>query len=104
MTLTDIQLANNISNPDLIVLGQKLWIPLPCSCDDVAGSRVIHYGHVVAAGSTIAAISEQFNVTQDAIMTINGIADAKDLKAGQVLDIPLKGAFCLSLKTLLDYL
>lgn len=90
---TDIQQANNISNPNLIFVGQKLWIPLPCSCDNVEGGRVIHYAHVVAAGSSIAAISEQFNVAQDTIMTINGIADPRDLKAGQVLDIPLKGAF-----------
>ncbi|KAK4752055.1 hypothetical protein SAY87_020853 [Trapa incisa] len=90
VTFTDIQLANKIRNPNLIAVGKKLWIPLPCSCDDVAGSRVVHYGHVVTAGSSIVAISEQFNVTQETIMTINGIAETKALKAGQVLDIPLK--------------
>uniref|UniRef100_A0A2N9FUR8 LysM domain-containing protein n=1 Tax=Fagus sylvatica TaxID=28930 RepID=A0A2N9FUR8_FAGSY len=52
-TYETVALVNNISDPNKIDVGQKLWIPLPCSCDEVAGAKVVHYGHVVEAGSSV---------------------------------------------------
>lgn len=90
-TVQELQTVNNISNPNLIQPGDKLWIPLPCSCDDVDDEKVVHYGRLVSAGNTIEAIAQQYNVSQDTLLRLNGLASPKQLLAGSVLDIPLKG-------------
>ncbi|KAI5647719.1 hypothetical protein M9H77_33724 [Catharanthus roseus] len=90
VTFQEIQAANNISDANLITVGQKLWIPLPCSCDDVDGQRVVHYGHVVPAQSTIEGIAEEFGTSQDTLLRLNGLASPRDLKADSILDVPLK--------------
>lgn len=95
VTSLQIAAANGIPDPNKIEVGQELWIPLPCSCDDVEGNKVVHYGHLVESGSSVSAIATRFNVSEATILKLNGIADARDLKASQVLDIPLKGSFHL---------
>lgn len=95
VTFQEIQAANNISDANLITVGQKLWIPLPCSCDDVDGQRVVHYGHVVPAQSTIEGIAEEFGTSQDTLLRLNGLASPRDLKADSILDVPLKGLLLL---------
>ncbi|XP_068321120.1 lysM domain-containing GPI-anchored protein 2 [Pyrus communis] len=90
VTYQEIAAVNKISDPSLIRIGQKLWIPLPCSCDEVDGERVVHYGHVVAAGSSVEAIATEYGTTQETLLRINGISDPKTLQANQVLDVPLK--------------
>ncbi|KAF8027669.1 hypothetical protein BT93_E0546 [Corymbia citriodora subsp. variegata] len=86
----DIQQVNRLPNASFIEVGQNLSVPLPCSCDDVDGEEVVHYAHVVAAGSSVAAIAAEFNVSESTLMTINRIANASSLQAGQVLDVPRK--------------
>ena len=83
--------ANNISNPDLIQIGQNLTIPLPCSCDDVDNAKVVHYAHVVEEGSSFAIIAQKFGTSRDTLMKLNGIDDDSKLIAGEPLDVPLKG-------------
>lgn len=51
---------------------------------------VVHYAHVVAAGSSITGIATAFGTTEDTLMKLNGITDPKSLQAGQVLDVPLR--------------
>lgn len=89
-------MANNIVNADIISLGRMLWIPLPCSCDDVDGMKVVHYGHLVEAGSTVEGIAQEFNASADTLLRVNGMANSSQLIAGAVLDVPLRGNFtCL---------
>ncbi|KAJ7967087.1 LysM domain-containing GPI-anchored protein like [Quillaja saponaria] len=90
VTYPQIQAVNKIVNSSLIMPGQELWIPLPCSCDEVNQTKVVHYGHVVQPGSTVEKIAQDYNTSSVTLLSLNGIADAKDLKAGQVLDVPLK--------------
>ncbi|RWR90593.1 lysM domain-containing protein [Cinnamomum micranthum f. kanehirae] len=90
VTYQEIVAVNGIKNPNLIQIGQEIWIPLPCSCDDVEGARAVHYGHVVVAGSSVAQIAVEFGTTQQTLMSLNGIGDPKQLKAGTILDVPLK--------------
>ncbi|KAI3736454.1 hypothetical protein L6452_15995 [Arctium lappa] len=97
VTYPQIQLVNNIPNPDEILVGQRLWIPLPCSCDDVDGEAVVHYGHMVAPGSTVPGIAEEFNTTVSTLLSLNRMARAEDLKASSILDVPLK--VCKSMVT-----
>lgn len=86
----EIQAVNNISDANLIIVGADLWIPLPCSCDEVGGERVVHYGYVVPGGATLEEIAQEYNTTQDTLLALNGLT-SKDLKAGAVLDVPLQG-------------
>ncbi|KAK4437565.1 LysM domain-containing GPI-anchored protein 2 [Sesamum alatum] len=103
VTYPQIQAVNNISNASLIEAGQTLWIPLPCSCDDVDGQKVVHYGHVVAAGSTVEGIAQQYNTSQDTLLRLNNLTGPQDLKAGAVLDVPLKACSSMVSNNSLDY-
>ncbi|KAK6129429.1 hypothetical protein DH2020_036831 [Rehmannia glutinosa] len=103
VTYQQIQAVNNISDPNLIMVGQNLWIPLPCSCDDVDGQRVVHYGHVVAQGSTVEGIAQQYNTSQDTILRLNNLTSSRDLLAGAVLDVPLRTCSSMVNNNSLDY-
>ncbi|XP_044487755.1 lysM domain-containing GPI-anchored protein 2 [Mangifera indica] len=87
VTSSEIQVANNIPNADLIIEGQNLTIPLPCSCDSVNNQKVVHYAHVVAEGSTLEAIAQQFGTNTDTLVQLNGNGT---LKAGTAIDVPLQ--------------
>ena len=91
VTFAEIAKFNNIPNPDNITVGQELWIPLPCSCDDVEGVKVVHYGYVVESGNSVDQIATEFGTTRDILLKLNGIANASGLQANQVLDVPLRG-------------
>ncbi|TVU10276.1 hypothetical protein EJB05_43797 [Eragrostis curvula] len=90
VTFQDIAAANNVSDPNKVAVGQQLWIPVPCSCDPVAGQPVVHYTYVVPAGSSVAGIAQEFGTTEETILAVNKMPDAKSLLAGQVLDVPLR--------------
>ncbi|KAG8368017.1 hypothetical protein BUALT_Bualt15G0001500 [Buddleja alternifolia] len=90
VTYQEIQAVNNIRDPNLIEVGQRLWIPLPCSCDDVDGQRVVHYGHRVAPGSSVEGIAQQYNTSQDTLLRLNNLGSPQDLLAGAILDVPLR--------------
>jgi LysM repeat protein len=47
--------------------------------------------HTVQAGENLYRISQRYGVTVEAIMAANGITDARSLKVGQVLLIPVGG-------------
>lgn len=90
VTFQQIAAVNNISNPGVINKNQELWIPLPCSCDEVNGTAVVHYGHLVAAGSTVAGIAQTFGTTEETLLKLNAMVNASQLLAKQILDVPLK--------------
>jgi LysM repeat protein len=91
VTFQDIAAANNVSDPNKVAVGQQLRIPVPCSCDPVGGRPVVHYTYVVPQGSSVAAIAQEFATTEETILAVNKMPDAKSLLAGQVLDVPLRG-------------
>ncbi|KAL6844899.1 hypothetical protein ACP4OV_025558 [Aristida adscensionis] len=90
VSFQDIAAANNISDPNKVAVGQQLWIPVPCSCDPVAGQPVVHYTYVVPAGSSLAGIAQELGTTEETILSVNRMPDAKSVLAGQVLDVPLR--------------
>ncbi|XP_021647918.1 lysM domain-containing GPI-anchored protein 2 isoform X1 [Hevea brasiliensis] len=103
VTNQQIAAVNNIKNASLIHPRDELWIPLPCSCDEVGGERVVHYGHVVEAGSTLELIAEEYGTTKDTLMSLNSIVNDSSLMAGQVLDVPLKACNSSVIASSLDY-
>ncbi|CAN6218619.1 unnamed protein product [Urochloa humidicola] len=90
VTYQDIAAANNVSDPNKVAVGQQLWIPVPCSCDPVGGEPVVHLTYVVPAGGSVGAIAQEFGSTEENILAVNKMPDAKGLLAGQVLDVPLR--------------
>ncbi|KAL8521218.1 hypothetical protein ACS0TY_011671 [Phlomoides rotata] len=100
----EIQAVNNISDADLIEVGQNLWIPLPCSCDRVEGQPVVHYGHRVAGGSSLEGIAAQYNVSQATLSTLNNLPNPPTpLVAGDVIDVPLRACSSRVSNTSLDF-
>ncbi|KAG5239195.1 lysM domain-containing GPI-anchored protein [Salix suchowensis] len=90
LTYPRIQQVNQIENPDKINASQELWIPLPCSCEEVEGERVVHYAHLVEAGSTVEEIAAMFGTTNDTLYRLNGIVNNSQLIAETAFDVPLK--------------
>ncbi|KAJ6671618.1 LYSM DOMAIN-CONTAINING GPI-ANCHORED PROTEIN 2 [Salix viminalis] len=91
LTYPRIQQVNQIENPNMINVSQVLWIPLPCSCEEVDGESVVHYAHLVEEGSTVEEIAEMFGTTNDTLYRLNGIANNSQLIAETAFDVPLKG-------------
>lgn len=90
VTYQEIATANNITNVNLIVIGQKLRIPLPCTCDQVDGADVMHFAYSVAKGDDPPGIAARFGVTETTLLSVNKITDPKtSLQQGQILDVPL---------------
>ncbi|KAM0836472.1 hypothetical protein ACQ4PT_062290 [Festuca glaucescens] len=102
VTYRDIAAANNVSDPNRVAVGQELWVPLPCSCDPVGGVGVVHLTYVVPAGSSVAGIAEAYGTTEETILALNRMPDAKSLLAGQVLDVPLRACSSAISNTAID--
>ncbi|KAL6907701.1 hypothetical protein ACP4OV_002740 [Aristida adscensionis] len=103
VTYQEIATANNITDVNLIDVGQKLWIPLPCSCDRVDGADVMHYAYSVAGGDSTTGIAATYGVSEPTLLKINGIADPKSLLKGQILDVPLPVCHSSISNTSADY-
>ncbi|CAD6201838.1 unnamed protein product [Miscanthus lutarioriparius] len=89
VTYQEIATANNIPDVNLIQVGQKLRIPLPCTCDQVDGADVMHFAYSVAKGDDPPGIAAKFGVTENTLLSVNKITDPKSLMQGQILDVPL---------------
>ena len=94
--MTDLQIAGangivNASSP--VDAGKRLLIPLPCSCDDLNFSPVVHLAHVVREETSLAEISDKFSVFRESLIRFNDVPNSNSLVAGQVLDVPLDGIY-----------
>ncbi|XP_042497090.1 LEAF RUST 10 DISEASE-RESISTANCE LOCUS RECEPTOR-LIKE PROTEIN KINASE-like 2.7 [Macadamia integrifolia] len=103
VTYQEIATVNSISNPNLIFPNQKLWIPLPCSCDEVDGDQVVHYGHVVTKQRSVGQIAKEYGTTQGTLLKLNGLAHQNQLRAGQLIDVPLRACKSMVGNDSLDY-
>ncbi len=102
VTVQEIMRINNISNPDMIRVGQRLELPGKIDVDqprevtprretapraDVArGDR-----YVVKAGDSLSVIAHRYGVTQQALMRANNISNPDRIQVGQELVIPEGG-------------
>ncbi|KAL0702623.1 hypothetical protein Bca4012_058745 [Brassica carinata] len=81
---------NRIPDPSKIDVGQRFWIPLPCSCDKLDGQDVVHYAHVVKSGSSLGEIAAQFGTDNNTLAQLNGISGDAQLLADYPLNVPLR--------------
>lgn len=75
--------TNHILDPDLIYVGQLLWLPA-----NLHSSRCEVY-HQVSVGETVSGIAWQYNVSLDAILLRNNLWQPDLVYAGTILIIPM---------------
>ncbi|MGH8926050.1 MAG: LysM peptidoglycan-binding domain-containing protein [Acidimicrobiia bacterium] len=85
VSVSDLAVANDISNPDLIRVGQVLVIP----GSQGGGGGVVH---VVAHGDTLADIAAHFGTTVAALIAANQLANPDLIRIGQELNLPPSGS------------
>ena len=92
-TVAALASANNLIDPNNIVIGSVLRIPGPSSSPQAATNPSGSSGGsvVVAAGDTLMAIAHQYGTTVDALATMNNLADPNRVVVGSVLKIPAAG-------------
>lgn len=76
MTVEQVAEANGLSDPDRLVVGQALVIP-------VDGNN-----HLVAPGETLWMIAMRYGVSVEQLMELNGIDDPANVPIGTVLRLP----------------
>jgi LysM repeat protein len=81
----DLAQANNITNRNLLRVGQELIIP---GVTPLEAARIQGSVHVVEAGESLLNIASRYGVTVDAILELNSITDPNSIFVGQELVIP----------------
>ena len=82
VSLRRLMQANGISDPDLVVIGQRLTIPGGQPSNSGSGSVTVQ------PGETLSEISERHGVSLRSLMQANGISDPDLVVTGQRLRIP----------------
>ena len=81
-TVDEIVRLNNISNPNLIYVGQYLVIPTTSNAQVSTDST-----YVVKSGDTLSGIANKFGTTYQKLAEINGLSNPNIIYPGQVLKI-----------------
>ena len=87
VTVAALAKANNITNYNLIRVGQVLVIPGTTPPPPPPATTV---KYTVKAGDTLYSIASKYNTTVSAIATANKITNVNSISVGQVLIIPTK--------------
>jgi len=82
VTISEIMLANGISNANLIYAGQRLFIPKS------DGPASVPQEHIVSPGESLTSIASLYGVTVAQLAAANGLGIDDFIFAGQVLAIP----------------
>lgn len=77
---------NNISNPNLIFVGQRIYVP---SLDNSNVNDTSHILYIVKSGNTLTGISRLYDVSIQSIVELNDISNPNLIFAGQILRIPV---------------
>lgn len=78
----DLLRLNRLADADAIIIGQELILPPASTGADATQT------HTVQAGEALSQIAKRYDVTMQALMAANDIADPNDIAWGQVLRIP----------------
>jgi LysM repeat protein len=82
-TVTALVAANHIANPDRVLAGSVLQVPVPGA---TAGSVVVV---VVGRGDTLTALAARYRTSVAAIAAANGLGNPNRVLAGSKLTIPV---------------
>ena len=93
-TVDAIEAANDLSDPNRVVIGSVLQVPGTGSPEQTADNAPGSSGGtvIVAAGETLTEIAYQYGTTVDALATLNNLDDPNQVAIGSVLQIPEAGA------------
>ncbi|MHB9093953.1 MAG: LysM peptidoglycan-binding domain-containing protein [Eubacteriales bacterium] len=80
ITVASILAVNPGLNPNYLMIGQQICIPVPPTCPGVT--------YTIKAGDTLFSIARSFNTTVAAIVSANPGIDPNRLMIGQVICIP----------------
>lgn len=89
-SVSDITAANDLSDPDYIVVGQELLIPGTASEDPSDPFPATPTDHTVEQGDTLSGIASQYGLTAEDLFDNNimAVSDPDLIYPGQVLLIP----------------
>lgn len=92
LTMADLLAANWITDPDTIVVGQRLIIPGKRLEEEaptqVGPLRRGYYYYTVQVGDTLSELANAFNSTKLALLEYNGLPDEETVYSGLELRIP----------------
>ena len=94
VNLVDLAVANQIINPNLIYVGQRINIPGAAKAAPIAVAQstptpqVPNRIHIVQSGETLYRIALNNDTTVDALVAANSLGDASIILVGQQLIIP----------------
>ncbi|MCC8023505.1 MAG: LysM peptidoglycan-binding domain-containing protein, partial [Clostridiales bacterium] len=86
-TVSALVSLNNISNPDLIYVGQVLQIPSSSGSSGSSGSAGATT-YTIRRGDTLSGIAARYGTTVGAIASLNGISNVDLIYAGETIRIP----------------
>lgn len=92
LTLTDIVLANHLSNLNLIFPGQKLILPgvsTGVGVQSPTSPSISNPTHRVQPGETLFTVATTYGVALSALIQANHLANPDLIQVGQVLQIPV---------------
>jgi len=81
-----IAVANNLTDSDLIVPGDQLFIPTPDG--HLPPEAPLAGVHLVVPGDSLSSIAEDFDVSVQTLMSYNGITDPDLIQAGDIILVP----------------
>lgn len=84
-TVDSLSRLNNIQNPNLIYIGQRLIVRTTENSQSYTNESTIYY--TVKSGDTLSEIANEYNVTVQSIASENGISNPNLIYAGQTLRI-----------------
>lgn len=87
-TVAALAAYNNLNNPNLILVGQQLRIPLSDDATPVQNTPSANTSYTVQPGDTLFTIAQQLGVRMNRLVEVNNIVNVDVLAVGQVLTIP----------------
>jgi LysM repeat protein len=89
VSLNQLMQANGITNPNMVVAGQKLVLPGSRRAAPAAAPRALPTApYTVKSGETLSEIADRFGTSTERLIQVNGISNPNLVVAGTRLAIP----------------
>ncbi|MCC7352905.1 MAG: LysM peptidoglycan-binding domain-containing protein [Anaerolineae bacterium] len=89
-TASALMRANNLDDPNLIFIGQRIVIPGGSTGNPGGGNTAPAATYTVKFGDTLSSIARALGVSMQALMQANNITEPSVVRVGQVLRVPGK--------------